>query len=407
LSPRASLLFCLVFCTLFLLPVSIRAGDDAPLACLDRLSTVDSLVVAAPGGQILYQKNPDREQVPASTLKLLTALTALDHWGPSRRFVTDFYVDGRGGLKIKGYGDPLLISEVLKEISQTLSGNLKGIHTLVVDNTYFSQKIEIPGRTRSTNPYDAPVGALCANFNTVFYDRDKKGRPTSLEPQTPMIPFATDRISRLTHTAGRYTFSHHPDDGALYAGALLRFFLHEAGQVQIRTVALGRVTAEDRLILRYESRFTLEAVIQKMMAFSNNFIANQLVLALGASRYGPPATLEKAQAALRDFCTRTPGLQTVHVVEGSGISRENRLTAMSMLVILDLFKPYLRLLKETDGIPMKTGTLTGISARAGYIPADRGEPFPFALFLSGSRADPDQTVRCIRDAVGAAQKKGG
>jgi D-alanyl-D-alanine carboxypeptidase/D-alanyl-D-alanine-endopeptidase (penicillin-binding protein 4) len=396
----------MIFCAL-LLPVSICASEETRLPCLKGLSPADALVVASPGGEILYQKNPDREQVPASTLKLLTALTALDHWGPSHHFVTEFYVGQRRALKIKGYGDPLLISEVLKQLSQDLSGSLQHINTIVVDNTYFSPKIEIPGRSPSTNPYDAPVGALCANFNTVFYGRDARGRPKSLEPQTPMIPFAAERIARLRHPAGRYTFSQNPDEVALYVGELLRFFLHEEGRAEIKTVTLGRVSQEDRLILRYQSRFTLEEIVQKMMSFSNNFIANQLILALGAARYGPPATLEKALAALRDFCARSQGLQTVRVVEGSGISRENRLSAMNMLVILDYFKPYRDLLKKTDGIRMKTGTLTGISNRAGYISTDDGEPFPFALFLNGSRADPDRTVRCIRDAIRTAQKKGG
>jgi D-alanyl-D-alanine carboxypeptidase/D-alanyl-D-alanine-endopeptidase (penicillin-binding protein 4) len=364
------------------------------------------LLVASPGREILYQKNPDREQVPASTLKLLTALTVLHHWGPSHRFVTELYVDPCWRLKIKGYGDPLLISEVLKELSQNLSDSLPHITAILVDNTYFSPKIEIPGRSPSTNPYDAPVGALCANFNTVFYGRDAKGRPTSLEPQTPMVPFAAERIDRFRHTAGRYTFSQNPDDAALYVGELLRFFLHEGERAEIKTVTLGRVNQEDRLILRYQSRFTLEEIVQKMMSFSNNFIANQLILALGAARYGPPATLEKAQAALRDFCARSQGLETVRVVEGSGISKENRLSAASMLVILDLFKPYRHLLNKMDGIRVKSGTLTGIANRVGYISTDDGEPFSFALFLNGSRADPDRTVRCIRDGIRTAQKKG-
>ncbi len=396
----------LIFCGL-LLPLPICANAETRFSCLEGLSPTDGLVVASPGGEILYQKNPNREQVPASTLKLLTALAALDHWGPSHRFLTELYVDGRGALKIKGYGDPLLTSEVIEALSRNLAGRLHNINTLVVDDTYFSPQIEIPGQARSTHPYDAPVGALCANFNTVAYGRDVKGRPTSLEPQTPMVPFAAERVSRLRHTSGRYTFSHHPEDRALYVGALLRFFLREQEGVEIRAVRVGKVSREDHLILSYQSEFTLDQVIRKMMEFSNNFIANQLVLALGAARHGPPATLEKAQTSLRDFCAQTLGLRSVRVVEGSGISRENRLSPMSMLVILDHFKPYRHLLSQTGAIRMKTGTLAGIANRAGYISTENGEPFPFALFLAGPGADPDQTVRCIRDAVFAAQKKGG
>jgi D-alanyl-D-alanine carboxypeptidase/D-alanyl-D-alanine-endopeptidase (penicillin-binding protein 4) len=405
LNSRTFLSFSAVVCTFFLL-VPLCSGHETPLPCLENLSSSDSFVVASPQGKILYQRNADHKQVPASTLKLLTALTVLDHWGPSHRFVTEFYADGRGDLKIKGYGDPLLISEVLKELSQNLSGTRRKIHNIIVDNTYFSPKIEIPGRTDSTNPYDAPVGALCANFSTVFYGRDTNGRPTSLEPQTPMIPFVIQRIGGAKYTPGRYTFSHNSNDAALYAGELLRFFLQEKRQSKIGSVTLGKVSSEDRLILSYRSRFSLEQVIQKMMEFSNNFIANQLILALGAERYGPPATLEKAQTLLRDFCTHTLGLPGVQVVEGSGISRENRLSALDMLVILDHFKPYRHLLNKMDDIHMKTGTLAGVANRVGYISMSNGEPYLFALFLNGSRTDPDRAVRCIRDAVRMLQKKG-
>ncbi len=167
---------------------------------LSRLNGVysnDALVVAEPDGRLLYKKNETVKHVPASTLKLLTALCAIHYLGPSYRFKTEFYTDTDSNHKIKGYGDPLLISEVWQEIAHGLPKKVRGFKDLLLDDTYFSQPVIIPGRNHSTNPYDAPVGALCANFNTVFFDRDKQGRIVPAEAQTPLIPYARKKIRSL------------------------------------------------------------------------------------------------------------------------------------------------------------------------------------------------------------------
>ena len=58
-----------------------------------------------------------------------------------------------------------------------------------LDDTYFTQPLTIPGISSSSNPYDAPNGALCANFNTVFFKHSRDGY-ASAEPQTPLLPMA-------------------------------------------------------------------------------------------------------------------------------------------------------------------------------------------------------------------------
>ena len=78
---------------------------------------MDALLVADHDGQIIFKKNEAKKCIPASTLKLLTALAAIHHLGLSYRFKTEFYIDPKQNLKVKGYGDPLLISEVLQEIA--------------------------------------------------------------------------------------------------------------------------------------------------------------------------------------------------------------------------------------------------------------------------------------------------
>jgi D-alanyl-D-alanine carboxypeptidase len=65
----------------------------------------DAAILSDPAGNILFGKNENLPLIPASTLKILTALFALDHLGEDFRFKTQFFKDDLGNLKIKGFGE--------------------------------------------------------------------------------------------------------------------------------------------------------------------------------------------------------------------------------------------------------------------------------------------------------------
>ena len=376
-------------------PAGAADGSSIP-ACFKGLSGNDSALLAGTDGRPLYAVSAATPSVPASTLKILTAAAALHHLGASYRFPTEFYLDPQGNLKVKGYGDPMLISEVWREIADRLAARLSHLPDLVVDSSYFDHPIRIPGRERSTNPYDAPVGALCANFNTVFFARDAQGRIVSAEPQTPMLPFARRKVATLGLQQGRYTFSHSRDDGARYAAELLLHFLREKGLKGEGRVRPGRVTGGDRLLLRYRSPYALEEVVAGMMEFSNNFVANQLLISMGAQIQGPPGTLSKGLGVLRSYAARELGRPAIVVEEGSGISRANRLSALDMLAVLRAFLPHRHLLTRRENALYKTGSLRGVRTRAGYLEGLQGKVYPFVLFLQGNdSAAIDRMVDCL------------
>jgi len=375
------------------------AGSEQVLRCLANITPKDALLVAGPDEKILYRKNETRKCIPASTLKVLTALAALEHFGPVYRFQTEFYMDAFRNLKVKGYGDPLLISEVLDELAETLSSKIQSFQTLIMDGSYFSEQIAIPGSNGSTNPYDAPVGAVCANFNTVAFRRDSKGRLVSAEKQTPLVHFARDRINSLDLKRGRHTLLHDSQGAACYAGELLIYFLKKEGVACDGAVRSGNVGPDDTLIHTYTSVFPLETVVQKMLESSSNFMANQLLLALGASMYGPPATLNKGVDAVTGFAKKSLLLDDIRIVEGSGISRQNRLSALDMLAVLRRFRPYRHLLREKDNVYYKTGSLKGVRTRVGYIKNGLGELFDFIIFFNQPHDRMNTTMHCVKDAV--------
>ena len=368
------------------------------------LGPQDALLVIDPSGQAVLSHNPDQLMVPASTLKLLTSLAALHYLGATHRFHTDFFIDRQNVLGIKGYGDPLLVSEVISDIAQRLAEKLPPqVNGILLDTSYFSGPMTIPGVSVTTNPYDAPVGALCANFNTVFFSHGN-GQLKSAEEQTPLLPMVLNRIRRSGLKEGRIILSHTHDEAPLYAGNLFRFFLDQEGVAVRGEVQMTRNgLPEENLIYRHASPYDLAQIIKRLLEYSNNFTANQLLLAMGAQCYGPPATIDKGVRALTAYARDVIGIQKGVFVEGSGISRYNRLSVRDMVAVLARFHPQVHLLSHKGREYYKTGTLKGIRTRAGYIEVKPGVFYRFALFRNRSGQATGPVMRQIHQYLSEYQ----
>jgi D-alanyl-D-alanine carboxypeptidase/D-alanyl-D-alanine-endopeptidase (penicillin-binding protein 4) len=240
----------------------------------------------------------------------------------------------------------------------------------------------IPGVSSSAEPYDAPNGALCVNFNTVHFKRIN-GAYASAEPQTPLLPMALKRVERSNLEEGRIVLSHDKNECTLYAGHLFAYFLRQAGCTVKGDVRMGSVDLkEDRLILRHLSPYPLEAIVSKILEHSNNFTTNQMLIAAGAKHYGSPGTLRKGVRAAQSYAREALNLTQTEITEGSGISRKNRMSADDLSRVLEAFYPYRHLMRHEGRTYYKTGTLAGISTRAGYIENAGGSGFRFAVMLN-------------------------
>ena len=360
----------------------------------------DAIIVTDPDGKTFMEKNADKRLIPASTLKLLTSLAALHHFGPSYKFSTEFYIDKDSNLKIKGYGDPLLTSEFIIEIAKSLRMELKYINNVIVDDTYFEKPTVIPGVTRSLEPYDSPNGALCVNFNTVSFSFSK-GKFISAESQTPLLPFAIKKIKKTSAKKGRILLTSDQNEIALYAGHLISYFIEKEGIKRRGEIRKGAVNLKtDRLILKYDSPVLLDKIVSRLLVHSNNFIANQLLITLGARIYSSPGTLEKGVSALNDYAKNILKLNDLSISEGSGISRENLIPARSFLKILAEFEPYRSLMKNNGSEYFKTGTLTGVSTRAGYIEGRDGRLYKFVIMTNSNGNSAEKISKRLCGLIG-------
>lgn len=357
----------------------------------------DSLLITeVHSNQNMVRIHPDKMLIPASILKLFTALVAIDILGENYHFHTEFYKDAHNNLKIKGYGDPLLVSEIIREIALQIGREILEINHIMPDGSYFQSPLTIPGASQqSIQPYDAPNGSLCVNFNTVFFTQDDQGNYVSAEPQTPLLPFVLERIKKSSIKQGRIILYDDKNENLLYAGHLFKHFLRNVIPVK-GTVRQGIVDQEnDKIILRYQSPQSLQDIIGKMLYYSNNFIANQILIAAGATKYGAPGTLEKGIQAAKEYAASHHGLSHIQLQEGSGLSTANRLSADMMGEILKLFFPYRHLLKQQGRELFKTGTLTGIRSRAGYIQTKNGKLISYVVILNSSRNSMEEMMNMI------------
>ncbi len=287
-----------------------------------------------PGTATVY--NADVSVNPASTMKLVTTYAALEMLGPTHQWKTEFYTDGtlsggilNGNLYLKGGGDPKLNMEKLWLLMRDLRAN--GVQQvtgdLVLDRNFFVQP-QLPQFNDDGNDENKPFlvkpDALLVNLKALrFVARNDSGKVLiSVEP-----PIASIRIDNQVKAVGgkqctgnvRYNPVPQADGGvtvtvngqlgdgcssqtylslldhATYtAGAVRAIWKELGGSIQGKD-RLAAVPASAKVLARAFSP-DLAEIIRDINKYSNNTMAQQLFLSLGA-QYRTEADGDDAKAA--------------------------------------------------------------------------------------------------------------
>lgn len=356
-------------CATILLSATTLAAEGVAVRNFPR-DHAAALVVDSAGHKLMEQDS-GTPMIPASTMKLLTALISLETLGDDYRFTTPFFYDAATQLLwVVGRGDPFLISEELDLIVTALNDRLPTeVRGVGVDSSYFERPVLIDGQSDSDNPYDATVAAVAANFNTLNVRIDNNS-VESAEPQTPLTPTAITLARQLGNGSHRINLGS-SREGLVYFAELLWAKLKPAAAPEKPRIVIATVPNSAERILMHESSKTLSEVVRAMLEYSNNFIANQLFLSLGAHQTGAPATMDKSRQVVDQYVRENfPGWQSYRVVEGAGLSRNNRLSAQQLADVLDHLSQRMDLLpaqNELGTIRAKSGTLSDTNTYAGYL----------------------------------------
>ena len=367
---------------------------------------------------------------PASAMKLVTSFAALDRLGTGYAWTTRVWADGPlvdgvldGNLVVQGRGDPTLTLERMWLLQRALRA--RGVHhirgKLVLDTRDFDVPPADPGAFDNAPlaPYNAPPGALVANFNTIPLRIIPTASTVQIVPEVelPGVTFTSQVVATddaecngarralvpvpetgertgLTVT-GRYARSCGEQTWALNLfppettfDLIFRGLWQESGGTLAGATVAGAAPAGEPLLTF--SSAPLPVALTQLNKFSNNLMTRNLFLTLGAAAYGAPATLEKADRAIRETLDRR-GIATQQLVleNGAGLSRIERISAQALAQLLRAahsspwFPEFAASMPivATDGTlkrrfadspaagqaHLKTGRLRDVRALAGYV----------------------------------------
>jgi len=330
------------------------------------------VVVQELDGTPLLRHGEERALNPASVMKLVTTLAALDSLGPAHTFKTLVWVDGElrdgvlsGNLVLQGGGDPGLTQErfwlLLRELRQRGIREIRG--DVLLDNGYYAIDARDPGAFDQAplRPYNAQPAALLVNFNT------QSLRLCAREPQVAarLDPGAeglrldnrlqsadevcanwSDGVAtrlegvtlvlegRLSAQCGERSLALNLLPPAENAAAWFSALWREIGGLHTGRVREGAPGPGAGLFLAFDSP-PLNLLVRDVNKHSNNVMAKMLFLNLGAARYGAPATWEKGERALRAWqAERGLRLPKLVLENGAGLSRIERVSAAALSELL-------------------------------------------------------------------------
>ena len=184
--------------------------------------------------------------------------------------------------------------------------------------------------------------------------------------------------------SGRISLSEDPAVSLQYAGELIAAFIKQAGGSVKGKISIGVVPATLKPVYVHRQSRTLAQIIAEMLKASNNYTANQIFLEIGAHRLGAPVDLEKSLKVAGEMLAAQGLASDIHIVEGSGISRDNHFTARGLAKVLALFEPNADLLHGHDGGLNKTGSMDGVRTLAGYADTPNHGRVRFVIALTSN-----------------------
>lgn len=320
----------------------------------------------------IYKQNIWEQMVPASITKLFTTAVALQLLGKDFKVKTklltdDFNIkDGiiNGNIYLKGYGNPVFSSFDLENFAQRLVDlGIKKIEGNVIgDESY---------------------------FDNIYHREDWIEEEKSNVPLPPISALILDRnkktVVKKIKNKSRYSQANFKNP-ALEIAEILRVILI-GKKIYVNGVAKSGLTPNNHFELD-ESHIKLDELIAYINKNSDNFYAECLFKVLGAEFSKSQGTYFFSQQAINDFLKKNdmPSFAT-EIVDGSGISRFDKVTAASVSSLLERmyfdlvnFESFYNSLSIAgiDGTLRnrlngrinfrgKTGTLNGVIGLAGYL----------------------------------------
>lgn len=407
---------------------------------------------------VLFSHQSDKLLIPASSMKLIVDVAAMDTLGPGFAFKTSVGVEGKrtgttlnGNLVLRGNGDPFLVSERLYLLARQVARS--GIREITggirIDNGFFGDDSrELLKFAASGEKYATVVSATSLDFNNVEIhlvpDLQNKrvlvesgpvphdyaiirnqvklvsGRSVqvSIEPEGVQgdkeIFVARGTMGRDAPPKIDYASVANPSAYMAYAfAALLRA---EGVKLGKSFAGVGKNITTSESITGIDS-VPLMDLIRTLNTYSNNFMAEQIFQALGATQKGEPASSQKARDVIREYLARQGICKNIIIDNGSGLSWDARVNAKCFVDLLQNTYRDFRVFADLLGsmpvggstgtlknrfkgmsasfdpmkVRAKTGTLWSVrpvTSLVGFTQTKSGETAVYAILLNNEKNKP-------------------
>lgn len=414
------------------------------------------VVINAATGKMVYQRNENIGLPPASTQKLFTSIAAFDLLGPSFRYSTKLSYRPKDRFSpdpafyLTGSGDPTLGSwrwkatnekTVWYEWMQAIQGTgiaVKDSVKLVFVNPGFSEKAFPDGWIWQDigNYYGAGAHAINwreNQFDLHFEPGKSAGDPVSFQYFDPSyVSFKTNLPELSTGAEGSgdngYVYLSAADNdmlevsGTLPAGTkdfsisaahpntekFLFSFLNNSvyhdinpSPVLFKSYAESRsenIPGEAKVVSEHLSPI-LDSMNYWFLKKSINLYGEAFIKTIAFNKTGFGST-ENGVDIIRDFWSeRGIEPEALNIIDGSGLSPQNRVTAAALVQAIRYartrpwYGSFYYSLPEINGMKMKSGSIGGSRAFAGYHKNSRGEEYIFAIMVNNYSGSSSAIVR--------------
>jgi D-alanyl-D-alanine carboxypeptidase/D-alanyl-D-alanine-endopeptidase (penicillin-binding protein 4) len=389
----------------------------------------------------LIKINSDLPLIPASTNKIFTTGVALMSLGPNFTINTELYCDDselsdgviNGNLYLKGYGDPTITTENIKNLVikikslkiNSITGNI------IVDDSFFEETFNRNEWIENENISVVlpPISAITINHNSISLRVNGSNRigkagkiildeeldyfqiinqtQTTKSKSNISVNSKFENDKEIITVSGKIKINSsillkvHIQKPDYYAGNLLANLIRENGINFGGEIKKGKVPKFSDRISSVST--PLIEFLKPINKNSNNFYSEHLFLIIGANFIGEGGTPFDASQAINSFLKSLNIYNTdFNMVDGSGISRQNRFSTEILVKFLiqiylnyAIFNEFYNSLSipQNDGtlrsrfsnlfppdrLRGKTGTLNGVTALAGYVMAKSGDLIVFAI----------------------------
>ncbi|MBN2825538.1 MAG: D-alanyl-D-alanine carboxypeptidase/D-alanyl-D-alanine-endopeptidase, partial [Campylobacterales bacterium] len=403
----------------------------------------------AHSGISIASHNEEAVMSPASVIKVLTTYSALLHLGFDYRWSTLFYYTGEirngtlyGDLVIKPHGDPNLNSKNMVAIAQKIQS--KGINRImgdiVIDRSFFNiGNQDTSGFDENIySPYNAMPDSMMFNERVTTLHVTPQNGEVVVESDVNDKSFKI--INHATVTGGSCVGSRawpqikinkeYEQPLVMVSGSLssrcptikikkvitkpyktfyyaLKDALNSLGVSNQSGLKLSNTPHNAKALFVYKSR-TLEESVSIINKDSNNVLARQLMLTLGAYIYNRPSTLHKSRQAIKDILAQyNIELDSCYIDNGCGLSRVSTIKASDLTkVLLSAYTRYGQRWLNTfsvagvDGTAkrrfrnsnvhakgwFKTGTIKHVKNIIGYTQTNSGKLYSIVILVNHQKA---------------------